>query len=136
MINTPLQRYLRSRGACRQARKWAGRKGLRQAWATCKRTDWLLWLVEAEPLRVYEAAIAEPLRVYLAATAEPRRVYEAWRVYRAAKAEPQRVYEAAKAEASRVYLAATAEPLRVYHSGASPDEFRARVACPVIEGVS
>ncbi len=90
MINTPLQRYLRSRGACRQARKWAGRKSLREAWATCTRTDWLLWLVEAEASRVYEAAMAEPRRVY-----------------RAARAEPERVYE----------------------SGASPDEFRAQVAC-------
>ena len=118
MNQTPFQTYLESRHACAGARAWVADQTLAQAWATCKRTDWLLWLVEAEASRVYQAARAEAWRVYLAATAEPRRVYQA------AIAEPQRVYEAA-----------IAEPRRVAYSGASPDEFRARVACPTIEGV-
>jgi len=31
-------------GACSEAVKWAGRKTHKQAWETCKRGNWLLWI--------------------------------------------------------------------------------------------
>ena len=33
-------------GACSEAVKWAGRKTHKQAWETCKRGDWLLWIAD------------------------------------------------------------------------------------------
>ena len=36
---------LRSLGACEEARREAQGKGLGEVWSTCKRGDWLLWLV-------------------------------------------------------------------------------------------
>ena len=32
-------------GACEEARMWAKGKSLEQVWRTCKRGDWMLWLV-------------------------------------------------------------------------------------------
>jgi hypothetical protein len=32
--------------ACSEAVKWAGRKTHKQAWETCKRGDWLLWIAD------------------------------------------------------------------------------------------
>lgn len=39
-----LSELLNSLGACRAARKWSQGKSLQQAWNTCNRGDWLLWL--------------------------------------------------------------------------------------------
>ena len=36
---------LRNLGACSPAREWAKGKDLAEIWTTCKRGDWLLWLV-------------------------------------------------------------------------------------------
>ena len=33
-------------GACSEAVTWAGRKTHKQAWETCKRGDWLLWIAD------------------------------------------------------------------------------------------
>jgi multidrug resistance efflux pump len=35
---------LNEMGACSEAVKWAGRKTHKEAWETCKRGDWLLWI--------------------------------------------------------------------------------------------
>ena len=32
-------------GACSEAVDWVGDKTLAEAWATCERADWMLWLV-------------------------------------------------------------------------------------------
>ncbi len=37
--------WLREQGACREARRWAGGKTLRQAWARCPRKAWVNWLL-------------------------------------------------------------------------------------------
>lgn len=42
-----LQSYLRSIGACRDAREWVGDRDLVQAWAECPRGDWLLWWLDS-----------------------------------------------------------------------------------------
>ena len=39
-----LETLLNDLGACSQALKWAKGKTLKQAWRTCERPDWLLWL--------------------------------------------------------------------------------------------
>lgn len=33
-------------GACKEAVEYAQGKSLRQAWAKCRRADWMLWLCE------------------------------------------------------------------------------------------
>lgn len=43
--DTELQRELASLNACDDARKWVGGKSLTEAWNTCERGDWMLWLV-------------------------------------------------------------------------------------------
>lgn len=43
---TKLQRYLRKKCACAEARQWVGRKTLKKAWDTCERSDWMAWLVK------------------------------------------------------------------------------------------
>ena len=32
--------------ACEEAVKWVGRKSLKTSWNTCKRSDWMLWLLD------------------------------------------------------------------------------------------
>jgi len=39
------KKYLVSLVACDEAVKWAGDKTQAEAWATCERADWMLWLV-------------------------------------------------------------------------------------------
>ena len=34
---------LEAMGACREAVKWVGKRGLKTAWRDCKRPDWMLW---------------------------------------------------------------------------------------------
>ena len=42
---TNLKRLLTKLGACSEAVEWANGKELAEAWATCQRVDWMLWLV-------------------------------------------------------------------------------------------
>jgi len=42
---TNLKRLLMKLGACSEAVEWANGKELAEAWATCQRVDWMLWLV-------------------------------------------------------------------------------------------
>jgi hypothetical protein len=45
-LNADQLRILLSRiGACSEARGWAKGKSLAEVWSTCKRGDWMLWLV-------------------------------------------------------------------------------------------
>ena len=37
--------YLVSLDACAESVEWVGDKTLAEAWATCERADWMLWLV-------------------------------------------------------------------------------------------
>ena len=48
-------------GACRDAVEWAGDKELPEAWETCPRGDWMLWLAQKAgvSLRTLTAAKAE-----------------------------------------------------------------------------
>jgi len=39
-----LKEQLTKLGACPEAVKWVGDTTLQQAWQTCERTDWMLWL--------------------------------------------------------------------------------------------
>ena len=41
-----LQRLLEKLGACEEAVKWVDHKELAEAWSTCERADWMLWLAE------------------------------------------------------------------------------------------
>jgi len=55
------QQFLVRQSACQEARTWAANKTFDQVWETCKRGDWLLWLVgrlQADD-RPYFAAAAE-----------------------------------------------------------------------------
>ena len=38
---------LKARRACWEARKWAKKRTLAQAWAQCRRADWMTWLADA-----------------------------------------------------------------------------------------
>ena len=44
MNTTQFQKLLRDLRACSDARAWAKGKDLHEAWTTCERADWLLWL--------------------------------------------------------------------------------------------
>jgi hypothetical protein len=44
-MTTKLQRYLESINACNEAREWVGNRGVKEAWAKCPRSDWMLWLL-------------------------------------------------------------------------------------------
>ena len=39
-----MQTILDRLGACKEAREWVGGRTLAEAWAECKRPDWMLWL--------------------------------------------------------------------------------------------
>ena len=55
-----LRKQLAAIGACPEAVKWVGRKGLKRAWTTCERADWMLW---------YAARVADRKLVVRAACA-------------------------------------------------------------------
>lgn len=58
--NTKFQRLLARLNACGPARRWVGRRTLRQAWNQCSRPDWLLWLhARLTPAPWAYAALAE-----------------------------------------------------------------------------
>lgn len=40
------QQFLRDNNACPDARHWVSYKTLEEAWETCERGDWLLWLAK------------------------------------------------------------------------------------------
>ena len=44
MNKEELKTLLKEVNACHEAREWAEDKTLSQAWATCTRADWMLWL--------------------------------------------------------------------------------------------
>jgi hypothetical protein len=44
MTSRKLSALLRKLGACKEARKFAEMKTLTEAWSTCERGDWLLWI--------------------------------------------------------------------------------------------
>ena len=41
-----LKDKLKTMGACEDAVEWVGEKDIKEAWATCHRGDWMLWLCE------------------------------------------------------------------------------------------
>lgn len=41
------RRFLREKGACSDARKWAYNKTMAEAWRDCENANWLLWLAGA-----------------------------------------------------------------------------------------
>lgn len=49
MTATQLQELLKSLNACNEAIEWCEGKSLNEAWKTCKRTDWMLWLLNNQP---------------------------------------------------------------------------------------
>ena len=58
-----LKQYLTDIGACKEAKMWVGDKSLAEAWATCQRGDWMLWLakracVDIRPLTLAKAECA------------------------------------------------------------------------------
>ena len=40
-----LHRFLKSLGACAEAVEWSKDKSLAEAWSSCERADWMLWLL-------------------------------------------------------------------------------------------
>ena len=58
-----LKQYLTEIGACKEAKLWVRDKSLAEAWATCQRGDWMLWLakracVDIRPLTLAKAECA------------------------------------------------------------------------------
>jgi hypothetical protein len=45
--NTRFQRLLGRLRACYDARLWVGAKSMTEAWATCRRDDWMRWLLSS-----------------------------------------------------------------------------------------
>jgi hypothetical protein len=123
MKNPPMEaqafaKWLNNEGACRKSLKWQYGKTLRETWDTCKRGDWLEWLLNACGYQWTAPAWAEYQRVKAPAWAEYQRVTAlAWAEYQRvtdlAWAEYQRVKALAWAEYERVTALALAEYQRV-----------------------
>jgi len=52
------EKLLRRLGACEDAREWAKGKSLAQAWRTCERGDWMLWLAARAEVRRQDVVLA------------------------------------------------------------------------------
>lgn len=66
-----LTAYLAKMGACDEALKWARGKTLAQAWRTCPRGDWMVWLIyRTAPMMFYKL----PVIVRLTFWAEAREI--------------------------------------------------------------
>jgi hypothetical protein len=63
-------RWLHIKDACCEALRWQHGKTLRDTWESCKRGDWLIWLLSHSGYKWTDAARAEYLRVATVARAD------------------------------------------------------------------
>jgi len=99
--------------ACSKAREWCAGKTLKQAWRTCERPEWLLWLAaHAVPRQVLCSVTADLVEcVALPYAADPRpagalRVLRAWCRGEASDAEVRAAADGAAAARHTAYSAA------------------------------
>ena len=109
-----LRKKLAELDACSPARDWVGDKTLAEAWQTCQRGDWLLWLaakanIDRRLLVLAACDCAEPALVYVPAGEDrPRIAIETARAWANGEATLEAVSAAAFAAADAADAAADA----------------------------
>jgi hypothetical protein len=117
-----LQQRLENLNACSEARQWVGDKSLPEAWATCERPDWVLWLAGRTPgldVKLIVKSACEIARLSLKYVPEgenrPLKAIDAAEVWvknptqELARAAADAAADAAYAAADAAYAAADAE---------------------------
>ena len=99
-------RWLHIKDACCEALRWQHGKTLRDTWESCKRGDWLIWLLSHSGYKWTDAARAEYLRVATVARADEylRVKVPAMASYRRAKTEAWASYQRSKADILRTLI--------------------------------
>ena len=114
-----LQKILADLNACPEAAEWVGDKDAGEAWTTCERGDWMLWLatevnIDRKLIVLAACDCAEPALKYATSDA-PRIAIETARAWCRDEATIEQVKDAASAAA---YAAAYAAYSKASHNAA------------------